>query len=29
MIYNKGLTTEEVNRNYNAIKNRFGLWVVT
>jgi hypothetical protein len=25
MIYNKGLTTEEVNRNYNAIKNRFGL----
>ena len=25
MIYNKGLTTEEVNRNYNALKNRFGL----
>jgi len=25
MIYNKGLTTAEVNRNYNALKNRFGL----
>jgi hypothetical protein len=25
MIYNKGLTTAEVNRNYNALKSRFGL----
>jgi hypothetical protein len=25
MIYNKGLTTAEVNRNYNALKSRFGI----
>jgi len=24
-IYNRGITTQEVNRNYNALKNRFGL----
>jgi hypothetical protein len=24
-IYNRGITTEEVSRNYNALKNRFGL----
>jgi len=24
-IYNRALTTQEVNRNYNALKNRFGL----
>ena len=25
MVYNRALSTEEVNRNYNALKNRFGL----